>query len=247
MTSSITINESLAILLMGPPGGGKTTFMLQFPGLYVLNCDRNLAGAIRYLKSVGRYKPFQYDTISQYEKDATDLGAHKPGEMVDISWGWERMRKLTKIVLADPTIQTIGLDTLTWCDTALYMHTCRTQCKKELAAFDWNPYKRELHGFLSECKAAGKTVIVNCHEKIEYDVAGNVTDYLPTVSTNISSYFGYYFSDIWRCSVEDSGGGKLIYKVETHPTATRHLKNSLLCGKTIEPTYESVAKLLTKN
>ena len=247
MTSSDVLKStSLALLLMGPPGGGKTTFMLQFPDLYVLDCDRNLAGPIRYLKSIGKYKPFWYDTISQYESDCTDsFGEHKAGDAVDIKFGWQRLRQLASAALKDPNIHNIGLDTLTWCDTALYMHVCRTQNKKELGSFDWQPYKRELHTFISEVKSSGKNLIVNCHEKIEYDVAGHVTDYLPTVSTNISSYFGYFFSDMWRCTLEPLGN-KLFAKVETHPTATKHLKNSLLCGQTIEASYEAVAKFLSK-
>ena len=231
---------------MGPPGGGKTTLMLQFPNLYVLNCDRNLAGPIRYLQQIGKFKPFKYDTISQYEEDCTDkFGDHKAGDLVDISIGWARLRSLASIAIKDPTIQTIGLDTLTWCDNALYAHTARVQGLKELEGFHWAPYKRELHAFLAECKSSGKTVIVNCHEKIEYDKKGNVEKYNPSISTGISAYFGYYFSDIWRCTLEDQGGGKLKAKVSTHPTAVSDLKNSILCGKELEATYEAVSKFLT--
>ena len=247
-SSDLALSESLAILLMGPPGGGKTTFMLQFPGLYVLNCDRNLAGPVRYLKSINKYTPFKYDTISQYEEDCTDVfGTHKVGDMVDIKFGWARLRALAQAAIKDPIIQTIGLDTLTWCDNALYAHSCRVQGLKELEGFNWAPYKRELHAFLAECKAAGKILIVNCHEKIEYDKKGNVEAYVPSISTGISAYFGYYFSDIWRCTLVDQGGTRgLKAIVTTHPTAVSQLKNSILCGATLEANYEAVEKYLKK-
>jgi hypothetical protein len=195
---------------------------------------------------VGKYHPFNFDTISQYEEDCTDAtGIHKAGDMVDIRWGWQRLRDLSKAAIANPAIKTIGLDTLTWCDNALYSHCCRVQNLKELEGFHWAPYKRELHQFLAECKASGKTVIVVCHEKPEYDKKGNIEKYVPSISTGISTYFGYYFSDIWRCTLEDQGGVRgLKAKVATHPTAISDLKNSLLCGRELEATYEAVAKYL---
>jgi GTPase SAR1 family protein len=243
-TSDQNLSEALSILLMGPPGGGKTTLMMQFPGLYILNCDRNLAGPVRYLKSIGKFKPFKYDTISQYEDDE---GEHHKGDMIDIKFGWDRLRALARAAIKDPSIQTIGLDTLTWCDQALYAHSCRVQGLKELEGFNWSPYKRELHAFLSECKASGKTVIVNCHEKIEYDKKGAIEAYVPSISTGISAYFGYYFSDIWRCTLVDQGGTRgLKAIVTTHPTAVSQLKNSILCGNTLEASYEAVEKFLKK-
>jgi len=221
-----------AILLMGPPGGGKTTFMLQWPNLWVADCDRNLAGPMRYLQSIGRYKPFKYDVIP----------VNDDGTQVPLNLAWQRLRTLTKAALADSTVQVVGLDTLTYCDQALYAHTCRVQGLSDLEGFHWSPYKRELHAFLSECRASGKTVIVACHEKIEYDKKGNVEKYIPSISTGISNYFGYYFTDIWRCTLEDQGGKVgLRSKLVTHPTAVSDLKNSLLFGKgDLEATYEAV-------
>jgi predicted NACHT family NTPase len=43
----------LKILLIGPPGSRKTTFGLQFPNVYVEDCDRNLNGPERWLRANG--------------------------------------------------------------------------------------------------------------------------------------------------------------------------------------------------
>ena len=232
--------QGLTLLLIGPPGSGKTPLALQFPSCGVIDCDANVAGPMRWLISKGLYKPFKFQRADRtIEKD----------ELVTLPWVWSNIVKIGEYFVKDLEVKTIVLDSLTYCDTALYAHCCRTQGVAELSGFQWAAYKRELHSFLATCKAAGKTTIVTCHEKIEYDKKGNVEKYVPSISTGIAAYFGYYFSDIWRCTLEDPGAGKPhCMHVRTASTQLYDAKNSLLFGKElIDPTWETIATAINKD
>ncbi len=228
------------ILLIGPPGSGKTPLALQFPSVGLIDCDANVAGPMRWLMSKGRYSPFKFQRADRtMDKD----------ELVTLPWVWENIKKIGTFFEKDQEVSTIVLDSLTYCDTALYAHCCRTQSVQELSGFQWAAYKRELHSFLASCKAAGKTTIVTCHEKIEYDKKGNIEKYVPSISTGIAAYFGYYFSDIWRCTLEDPGAGKPHQMhVRTASTQLYDAKNSLLFGKElVDPTWQTIHEAINKN
>jgi len=228
--------KGLSILLIGPPGGGKTPLALQFPNPGVIDCDGNLSGPMRWLMKQGLYKPFKFAKASQKED----------GSPIELPLVWQNIKDRTDELLKDTEIDTILLDSLTYCDSAIYEHTCRTQGLKELSGFNWQPYKRELHNYISKVRASGKTLIITCHEKIEYDSKGNIEKYIPSISTGIAAYFGYFFSDIWRCTLEDSGGGVIQQKVRTAGTAQFDAKNSLLFGKElINPTWKLISDALT--
>jgi GTPase SAR1 family protein len=227
---------SQSILLMGPPGGGKTTFALQWPNLWVANCDQNLAGPMRYLANENKYPAFSYDDIAQ------DGG----GTPVPMHLQWNRLESVTKDALADPSISTLFIDSLTHVDRILYAHCCKAQGVKDLEFQQWNMFKNSLYRYIMEARTSGKTILLACHENIEYDKKGAVEKYVPTVSTNLKNYFGYMFTDIWRCTLETVGGGKITARITTHPNNVSDLKNSLLLGKSIDASYAAVEAAVNK-
>lgn len=221
---------------MGPPGGGKTTFALQWPNLWVADCDQNLAGPLRFLKAQGRLPTFSYDSIALDD-------SNKPLNFVE---QWERVEARTTAALTDPNIQTLFIDSLTHVDRILYQYCCAKQGVKELEFQQWNLFKNTIYRYIMRIRSSGKTLIIACHEKIETDKKGNVEKYTPVISTNIKDYFSYLFTDVWRCTLSDAGGGKLKATVTTHPTAVSDLKNSLLLGREVEATYSAVKQAIDK-
>jgi len=236
-TSDALVDNTMSLLLMGPPGGGKTTFALQWPGLWVADCDQNLSGPLRYLKQKGQLPTFSYDRIAFDDNDAP---------LESFSKQWERLEAKTKEAQRTSSVRTIFIDSLTHVDRILYQHCCEKQGVKELEWQQWNMYKNALYKFIMSIRASGKTLLVACHEKIEYDKKGQVEKYTPVVSTNLKDYFSYMFTDVWRCTLIDAGGGRLRATVTTHPTQVSDLKNSLLLGKEIEATYSAVQLALDK-
>jgi len=215
-------NEPLAVLLIGPPGSGKTTYALQFPDVWVADCDNNLAGPVRYLKSVGKFKPFKADSI-QFDDD---------GKPITPAQSWERLVTKTQEALKSPDIKTIIIDSLTHVDRILLVW-CMEKLRKATPEFDvWNMFKLRLYDYLVKIRSGGKSVIVICHEKIEYDKNGSIDKFVPAVSTNLKDYFGYLFTDVWRSELH-LVGGKYEHNIRVTPTALHDLKNSLLLTNTI--------------
>jgi hypothetical protein len=95
-------------------------------------------------------------------------------------------------------------------------------------------------------RASGKNLLIACHEKIEYDKQGNVKKYTPVLTTNLSQYFGYMFTDIWRCLLVPTGAGKYKGQIKTLPNSTSDLKNSLQLPAELEASYVSLEPYLGK-
>lgn len=225
-----------AILLMGPPGGGKTTFALQWPNMWIADCDRNLAGPMRYLQSKGIPVTAQRSDI-QFDDD---------GKPVAIEDQWERLIAETKIAIDNKDIQTLFVDSLTHIDRILYAHCCKKQKVVELEFQQWNMFKNLLYRYIVGVRDSGRTIILSCHEQIEYDKKGQIEKFIPTISTNLKNYFAYIFTDAWRCTLEPIGAGQVKSFIYTHPTKVSDLKNSLLLGEKIEANYVAVSAAIKK-
>ena len=226
-TSDSLVDRTRSILILGPPGGGKTTFVLQWPNVWIADCDMNLAGPVKWLKKAGLYRPFKYDTIP-YDDD---------GKPLPLAQWWPRLVKKTREALADPTVQIVVVDSLTQVDNMLVEYTMATQGVKVMEIQHWRPFRRDLHDYILSSRSRGKTFVMLGHEEILTDRQGGVLGYRPSVSTKIADYFGYYFTDIWRCQITLDAGNKLRARVRTHPNALCNLKNSLLLPTEIDATW----------
>ena len=204
----------LKILLMGPPGSRKTTLGLQFPGVHVLDCDRNLDGPDRFIRSsLNKELSYTYDSIRQDDK----------GSEIPIEDCYNRVCDKLKMFKTDPSYRernTVFLDSLSHVNEFIIRHVLRMQGKTsrvgEMEARDWSPFKSAAYVLLvSRLEETGKTILCSCHENKVYDAPSkenmmnpSVKEYEPMFQGKIGESLGAFFTDVWRLQVELGGAGK---------------------------------------
>ena len=95
--------DPLSILEIGPPGGGKTTLALLFPSICVLDCDENLDGPEKFIRTKQPTFAYGYERI-RYSDDDKPLDMHKC---------YDRLMDKILQVKNDPNIKTVIVDSLT--------------------------------------------------------------------------------------------------------------------------------------
>jgi hypothetical protein len=235
----------LSVLLIGPPGGRKTTLMLQFPDLAVIDCDLNLDGPTRYLKSINALRPYKMDTVGLED-----------GRPVDPHQCFDRLLDLVDEVKNDPSIRWCGIDSLTHVNEFIIRKVLYEQKNSSLMEpHFWAPFKTHLLNLLiAKIRGSGKHFLVLVHESwtdepasgTKFTMAKRITGRQPTIQGGVAKFFGGFFTDMWRASTERAPGG-LLGVLETERTALDNLKNSLGLPERIEePTYAKIAPYLER-
>jgi hypothetical protein len=207
--------EAKSILLIGPPGGGKTSFALQFPSPVINDCDRNLDGPMSYLNKRIKDHSFFYETIS-FDDNLVP---------VPIATIWDRLRSKVREQLKNPDIKTIIVDSLTHVDEYLVQWVLARQRKTEMDQRDWMPFRSELASFIMEIRSQHKTAIITCHETYTKNREGFVIKTQPAMRSHVKDFFGSFFTDIYRPTIEVVGG-KPVAKLQVLSDALNDLKNT---------------------
>lgn len=228
-----------SILLVGPPGGRKTTLALQFPDVFYVNLDLNEAGPTNKLKELNLLKPFWMETIT----------IDDDGNKVASDQQFDRLQKAIDTAVAHKESKTLVLDSLTTLDAVIYRHV-KKKCNRPtvLELQDWRLFRQILVNVFNAFRDSGKNCIILAHEEINTDKQGNVESYTPAVSTRIKDYLGGFFTDVWRSKVRPGAGGKYVHELFTLPTPVSDLKNSWsLPGVVEDPTYAKLLPYIEKN
>lgn len=224
----------LKLLWMGPPGSRKTTLLMQFPGVHILDCDRNMDGPESYIrKSIDPKLSYTFDPIRQ-----DDSGAE-----VETTDCFNRIcdkLKLFKVDEAYKARKVVGLDSLSHVNEFIIRHVLRMQNKTqrtgEMEARDWSPFKSAAYILLvNRLEETGKTVICTCHENKVYDAPTKdnmmnptIKEYEPMFQGKIGESLGAFFTDVWRFEVRQAPGGKYETWIRTDKMPKCDmLKNSL--------------------
>jgi len=230
-------SQSSGILIQGPPGSGKTTLACQFPAPYVLDCDLNLKGTIKYLKANKLPLPVGFDTIDFDDK----------GKEVPIAQAYARVAKCLKEAINCPEIKTIIVDGTTRLSDYILADIMRVQNITQMRIQDWGSYLATWKKFITEmrsaCFKAGKTFVLIAHERPEKDDVDGVIKYFINLPGQIAPLLGGMMSDVWRCEVEERAG-KHAWKVRTLPSVRADLKNSMGLPASFNATVEELTKLL---
>lgn len=232
-----------SILLVGPPGGGKTTLALQFPDLAVFDCDLNLDGPERYLRKERKLElNYAYDCIPLNED-----GTPRPVEKCyDYLMDQLRPDKLT-------AYKWVCIDSLSQVNEFIIRKILAEQRKTEMEARHWQPFKTcALELLIGRLRHLGRNVIVTAHEVKLTRPAGPqavmqeiIIGYEPFFQGRVGEMLGGFFTDMWRCTAQAAPAGRVDYLLETNRTALSDLKNSIGLPQAIKnPTYKDLEKYL---
>lgn len=230
--------EPLSFLILGPPGSGKTTFSMTFPDVHFIDCDRNLDGPERYIRTINKGLSYTYDSIMVDDE----------GKEIDVENRYDRLKLKLREARSLPC-KTVVIDTMTMCNEYIIRKVLKDQQQKSMRLADYQPLKSLYWEMLvSGIRSMGKTTIVTCHEVMitepnkqnmsKEDIVG----YKPSVSGGIADYFGGFFSDIYRCEIESLPGNKSRFILRTNKTSkSPDLKSSIGLPSEIEATYAAIA------
>jgi len=220
-------DEPLSLLLLGPPGGGKTTLALQFPNPWVADCDLNLAGPSRFLLARESGLEFGFDTVARGPE----------GEDILLADQWSRLLDLVTKAARDEWVKTIVIDSLTHINYMILTHVLTKQGVQEMTRREWIPFRQELlrlvWGLPHLCK---KHCVYVCHESFERNDKGAVVKHSPAVSSKLTDHFGAYFTNVWRCTSAPGVAGHSTFSVQTGADGLNSLKNTFSLPFTVDVT-----------
>lgn len=233
--------EAKSILLIGPPGSGKTALGIQFPNVYVLDCDGNLDGPESFVrKHKNPNLEYRYDYVRR-----DDVGNEVP-----FSECGDRLINLLTAARKNEWVKTIFVDGLTFTNNFFIAKVLAKQSREEMQRQDWIPFRVELLKVLLVLRGVTKTTIMSCHEEIlteEIKSVGTVIKgYRPSVDSKLKDYFGGFFTDVWRCKNPGVVGGKQQpFEIYTSPDGlSPDLKSSCGMPPKLEAKWEEVNKYL---
>lgn len=232
--------QNKAILLIGPPGSRKTTLGMQFPGLYIIDCDQNLDGPDSINRKARPELHYSYD---QLEDD---------GKLLDPAECYDRVIMLLQKVRSEDEIKWVMLDGLTSCNEYIIRKVMKEQKCSYLEARHWSTFKTDAINLLfTKMRHLNKNVIVTAHEveNAKNDPKNVMSQillgYEPFVQGAVREMLGGFFTDVWRIEALPAVAGKVetILYTDKIPLM-KQLKNSMCLPAEIkEPTYEKLSKL----
>lgn len=190
----------LRLLLQGESGSGKTTKALQFPGVWVIDCDLNLAGPLRWLRENNKPLPIGYDTV-----DRKDDGTVVPEGM-----RWQRICDLLRDIgqRAGPNLRTIVLDSMSKMNDYNKAHVLRTNPTKT-GGFEmpsWGFFYQNWVAMIGTLTAAKINLVVTAHDRVDKDELDGSTRVFLNVQGQFQSVAGSLFTDVWHAEVKKVAG-----------------------------------------
>lgn len=222
---------TLGLLLVGPPGTGKTGIAAAFPDPYFLEVDRNLDSAVRVMGT----KRFWYD---------------EPTTMVPEDQVWKKSLELLKAAIKDPDIKTIIVDSFSqlagFARADLLSNLVRMGAVDNkgkpltnLRITDYGTLLDWYRQFVFALRSSNKHIVVTSHQQLVQVDDSSAPYWALAIPGQAKDSFGGWFPDTWAVQVEQVAGGKQKYVIRTRPAygTTKDIKTSMrLMPETIDIT-----------
>lgn len=231
----------LRLLLQGESGSGKTTKALQFPGVWVIDCDLNLAGPLRFLRENNLPLPIGYDTV-----DFDDQGKVVPENM-----RWQRIGDLLSKIgeRAGPDLKTLVFDSMSKMADYNKAHVLRTNPTKTrgFEQTSWGFFYANWVKLVGTVTTARVNCVFTAHDKIDKDELDGSTRIFINVQGQFQAVAGSLFTDVWHAEVKNVGGLTpkyewLVRTIQDYKHAG--LKNSLGLPPLFEFKWETIQEKL---
>jgi hypothetical protein len=190
-SSDYKTSNGFALLLLGRAGSGKTTLACQFPSPFVLDCDNNLAGAIRFLKDKS---PFFYETIN------TDSAQKETPRMSRYGLATKALTEAA----ASPDIKTLVVDSITTFHEYILDEVRRQKhlsLDDNLRIQDWQSVATLWKEIITRLRTTGKYIIFTGHTRLDKDELDGAVYHQVLIQGQMKDQIAGLFSDCWLAQV----------------------------------------------
>jgi len=246
--SSKTPASKPAILIIGPPGTGKTVLASMLGRPYIIELDNNIAGAFSYLKLAGANCNAKY-SVPHIKED---------GGVVPRLDRWKAMNADINEAVADPDVDTLVIDGLSAL-IEIALDEVRRQAiltgdpkapkigdpikgtpDMPLRIQDWGSFGALLRHWFIALRASGKTLVVTGHVVIDKDELTSILQQMINLPGKFAHEISGLFTEVWSTEIrEETKDGKKTFKyfITTRPSpAQRSL--GLKSGNQLPPAVE---------
>ncbi len=203
MTLADATPSNPTILLIGPAGSGKTTFMTRFGRVFIIDVDGNLNGPAKVARAEQR--DLSLIEFAQLHRDEN-------GNAVPPLQQFLRFDKLFTTAAKRTDLDAIGITSTTTLATVIANEVRRQLNKPADYVFeirDWGKYLALWEHVITTCRTLTTPVLLDGHwEGNKDDVSGAIT-YSLAIQGKASHRLPALFSDVLRFDVENAlVGGK---------------------------------------
>jgi len=240
-----TVPNAPVIMLVGPAGSGKTTFMTRLvkpdKSIFILDADKNLAGPKKVATAERR-------SVANVMFDHIDVA---DGQFVPQLLQYQRASSLLATAIADPKVGTIGITSTTTL-VQVFMNEVRRQMNKPTDYIfqiqDWGRYSVLWQNFVATLRGCGKPVIIDGHVQADKGPLETFVRWALAIPGATGDFLPMMLTDFWKMSVESVLVGTTQtpkYMIETVQSSIwPNLKASLDLPGKFEATQEWADKIV---